>query len=183
MPKTNIDYTKTIIYKIVCDDLSVTDLYIGSTTDFIKRKNSHKSRCNNIINKGHSFKIYQTIRENGGWNNWSMVQIDAYPCNNGNEARARERYWYEQLSAKLNMKNPKRENDKEYYEENKEKIKTNVKKWCEDNKEKRKEYLNDYYQKTKEIRNEKYTCEKCNKEVRYCNKVRHETTLKHLNNL
>jgi hypothetical protein len=24
--------------------------------------------------------VYSTIRENGGWNNWSMVEIEKYPC-------------------------------------------------------------------------------------------------------
>ena len=48
MPKKIIDYSKTIIYKIVCNDLNITDLYIGHTTNFIKRKATHKSNCNNI---------------------------------------------------------------------------------------------------------------------------------------
>ena len=30
------------------------------------------------------------IRENGDWNNWSMIEIEKYPCNDDNEARARE---------------------------------------------------------------------------------------------
>jgi hypothetical protein len=38
MPKTTIDYSKTVIYKIVCNDLDVKDIYIGSTTEFTKRK-------------------------------------------------------------------------------------------------------------------------------------------------
>ena len=39
------------------------------------------------------------IRENEGWNNWSMIEIEKYPCNDKNEACARERYWYELLNA------------------------------------------------------------------------------------
>ena len=42
MPKTAIDYSKTIIYKIVCNDLDITDLYVGHTTDFIRRRHHHK---------------------------------------------------------------------------------------------------------------------------------------------
>ena len=42
MPKKNIDYSKTIIYKIVCKDLAVKDVYVGSTTHFINRKYGHK---------------------------------------------------------------------------------------------------------------------------------------------
>ena len=45
MPKENINYQNTIIYKIVSNDLNVKDFYIGHTTDYRCRKNSHKSRC------------------------------------------------------------------------------------------------------------------------------------------
>ena len=38
MPKTPIDYTKTVIYKIVCLDLDIKDSCVGSTTSFIKRE-------------------------------------------------------------------------------------------------------------------------------------------------
>ena len=45
------DYSKTIIYVIRCLN-NPTLLYVGSTTDFIKRKHSHKSRC-----KSNQFKL------------------------------------------------------------------------------------------------------------------------------
>lgn len=106
MPKKEVDYSKTVIYKIVCNDLTITELYIGSTTNFIKRKTQHKTVCNGKY-KQSEFKVYKTIRDNGGWINWSMIQIEEFPCANGNEARARERYWYEQLQATLNMQKPK----------------------------------------------------------------------------
>jgi predicted GIY-YIG superfamily endonuclease len=47
MPKRIIDYSKTIIYKIVCKDTEIKDVYVGSTTQFTKRKASHKSACHN----------------------------------------------------------------------------------------------------------------------------------------
>ncbi len=47
MPKTKIDYSKTIIYRIVCKDLSITECYVGHTTNFTKRKCQHKNDCNN----------------------------------------------------------------------------------------------------------------------------------------
>jgi hypothetical protein len=150
MPRKEVDYSKTVIYKIVCNDLAITDLYIGSTTDFIKRKNSHKTACTNLNAKSHNIKIYQTIRDNGNWENWTMVQIEEHACANGNEARARERYWYEQLNATLNTQRPnrsKKEYGKDFYENNKDKIseynKTNTdkikerrQKWYELNKDK-----------------------------------------------
>ena len=51
MPKNNINYSNTIIYKIVCIDLNIKDLYIGSTTDSYNRKSNHKSKCNLENNK------------------------------------------------------------------------------------------------------------------------------------
>ena len=56
MPRQNVDYTKTIIYKIVCNDDNFDYLYIGSTTNFTKRKNNHKSCCNNQNNKNSNQK-------------------------------------------------------------------------------------------------------------------------------
>ena len=51
MPKDDIDYSNTIIYKIYCIDKTITDFYIGHTTNVTKRKYYHKSSCNNLDNK------------------------------------------------------------------------------------------------------------------------------------
>ena len=66
-----------------------------------------------LRNKSFNFKVYQTIRKNGGWENWSMVEIEKFSCQDGNEAVSRERHWYEELEAKLNMRVPNR-GQKEY---------------------------------------------------------------------
>ena len=42
MPKNNIDYSKSIIYKIYCKNEGVSDLYVGRTTNFCLRRNQHK---------------------------------------------------------------------------------------------------------------------------------------------
>ena len=46
MPKIPVDYSKTIIYKIQHQDKPEL-LYVGSTTNFTKRKYQHKNSCNN----------------------------------------------------------------------------------------------------------------------------------------
>ena len=104
MPRKDIDYSKCVIYKIVCNDLNINELYIGSTTEFIKRKYTHKYNTNNDNTK--DFKVYEFIRNNGGWDNWSMIEIEKYPCRDGQEARARERYWREQTNSTLNFRVP-----------------------------------------------------------------------------
>jgi hypothetical protein len=99
MPKENIDYSNTIIYKIYCNDDIITDIYVGHTTHFIQRKYQHKLLCNESKNV---LKIYKTIRENGGWDNWNMVEIAKYNCNDSTEARIKEQLHYEELHASLN---------------------------------------------------------------------------------
>ena len=102
MPKVAIDFSKTVMYKIVCKDLNIKDLYVGHTVNFRQRKHDHRRHCQSEKGEKYNFKIYQYIRANGGWNNWEMVEIEKYSCNDSNEAKARERYWYEQLEATLN---------------------------------------------------------------------------------
>lgn len=104
MPKKPIDYSKTIIYKLCSLDQNIKDIYVGQTTDFNRRKSSHKQKCNNEKTKEHNFKVYQFIRANGGWDNWNMIQIEEYPCNNRREADARETYWMKELNSTLNSR-------------------------------------------------------------------------------
>jgi len=134
MPKQEMNYSNTIIYKIVCKDLSITDVYVGHTINFRVRKNKHKASCINETNKSHNLKLYQTIRVNGNWDNWDMIEIEKYSCNDVNEAKARERYWYEILNANLNMNYPVR-TKKEYAESNKQKLNEYYKQYREENKD------------------------------------------------
>lgn len=91
MPVKPIDYSKTHFYKIVCKDLSITDCYVGHTAQWTKRKCEHKRRCCNPQHEKHHYKVYQYIRENGGWENWDMILIDTLPFDNNLQARAKER--------------------------------------------------------------------------------------------
>ena len=97
-----IDYSNTIIYKLVPNDLNLDLIYIGSTTNFRARKFTHKNFCNNINSKAYNRKVYKMIRDNGGWNQWSMIEIEKYPCADSNECRKRERELMEQFNANLN---------------------------------------------------------------------------------
>ena len=102
MPRLAIDYSNTIIYKIVCKDLNIKDLYVGHTTDFKRRKTEHKKITSQSSGKSYKLKLYEMIRTNGGWDNWDMIEIEKYNCADGNEARSKERYWLEFLNAALN---------------------------------------------------------------------------------
>lgn len=136
MPKIPIDYSKTIIYKLVCKDPAVTDLYVERTTNFVKRKNLHKSVCQNSKSNSHNFYVYQFIRKNGGFNNWDMIKVKRVNCKDKLEASKRERYWFEKLGATLNKNIPSRTmseyNDK-YKKDNCEKTRewNHIKTQCE----------------------------------------------------
>ena len=174
MPKAPMDYSKTIIYKIVCNDLSIKDCYVGHTTDMTKRKWAHKTACNNEKDKKHNLKIYQIIRENGGWENWDMVLVEKFPCNDKYEACKRERDVYEKLDAKMNMVRPYLTQE-EYKEENKQ----NYKKYHEEHKAEIKEYYKQYYQERKaEKPKEKIECEYCAKRLLKCNMLCHHKICK-----
>ena len=132
MPRLPINYNNTVMYKIVCNDLNIKDLYIGHTCDFVRRKSKHKYSCTNENSPDYNYKVYVVIRKNRGWNNWSMVEIEKYPCVDANEARTRERYWYELLHPNLNGQCPGRtrnETIKSYTENNKENVQESKKKY------------------------------------------------------
>ena len=103
MPKIPIDYSNTVIYKLVCKDVNITEIYVGHTTNLVKRKYCHKYDCYNPNRKNHNSNLYTFIRDNGGFEYWDSIVIEQYPCNNVMEACERERYWIEKLNASLNM--------------------------------------------------------------------------------
>jgi hypothetical protein len=51
MPRKAIDYSRSCIYKISCLDAEIEDVYIGSTTNLVKRRNRHKNACNDPKSK------------------------------------------------------------------------------------------------------------------------------------
>jgi hypothetical protein len=175
MPLTKIDYSNTIIYKLCCKDLSISEVYIGHTTDFRRRKNCHKSKCNNEKNRDYDLKVYQFIRENGNWDNWNMIEVERFEAIDGNDAKKRERYWIEELKANLNSNIPTR-TQKEWsiqYENNRK----------ESIKEYKNEKAKEYYQKNKETiaekEKEKVRCE-CGCEIRKSDIAKHRKTKKHI---
>jgi len=155
MPRKPTDYSNCIIYKIVCKDLTIPDCYVGHTTNFIKRKNYHKSS----MNKGTNMNcyVYSFIRDNGGWDNWEMIEIEKNKCVDGNEARTRERYWCEELNATLNKRNPIISNEERRLNniktatfsisKNKDKVAEYQKEYRNKNKEKLNEYMRQYRNK------------------------------------
>jgi hypothetical protein len=106
MPKTEIDYSNTVIYKITCKDPLVTDVYVGHTTNFVQRKHGHKQSCINEKSCNYNCKLYKAIRANGGWDNWVMEIVAFFNCNDHYEARIKEQEYFTSLNATLNSLEP-----------------------------------------------------------------------------
>ena len=115
--------------------------------------------------------MYKFIRNNNGWDNFTMVEIEKFPCTDGNEARSRERYWYELLNTSLNSFKPiriKGEYYTQYAQNNRDKVNTNA--------------INHYNKHRDEInskRNTVCTCS-CGSDYNVSSKTRHLKTKKHL---
>jgi uncharacterized protein YeaO (DUF488 family) len=161
MPKTPMDYSKCCIYKIEHIE-NESLVYVGHSTNFNKRKGQHKSNCKNENDKKFNFKLYQMIRDNGGFDRFKMIEVEKYPCKDKREAERREDEVMKELKASMNTiksfttdeerKEYHKDYHKEYYENNKEQIKEKEKK--------------------------KVTCQ-CGCEINKHHKARHERTKKH----
>jgi hypothetical protein len=122
MPKTPMDYSKCCIYKI--EHFENNNLvYVGHTTNFSKRKGSHKSICKNENNKNYNLKVYQMIRDNGGFDRFKMIEVEKYPCKDKREAERREYEVMKELKANMNAiksfltEEERKEYNKEYFKE------------------------------------------------------------------
>jgi len=189
-----VNYGNGLIYKLCCNDTNIKEEYVGSTVDFTERKRCHKKSCNNVNGKIYNLKVYQFIRENGGFENWSMVLIEKYPCNDILELKSRERYFIELLKSRLNCCIPTRtkkewrndnketikEKDKVYREGHKETIKERDKVYREEHKETIKEYYEEHKEEILERQNERVVCE-CGCESSRSNLPRHRQSQKHIN--
>ena len=154
------DYSKTIIYKIQHQDKPEL-IYIGHTTNFNKRKYEHKRVSNNLKTDRDHYKLYQTIRENGGWIEFKMIQVKEFPCQNKREACLEEDRVMLELKANLNKYRAKDFNRDEWYENNKEKLTEHKHNYYKENKEYLQEKQKEWREKNKEKINEKCVCELC----------------------
>ena len=155
------------VYKLYHEDYP--EFYIGSTKDLKERKYCHKSRCNNENSPKYNYKVYQYIRDHGGYNSWNYEILEHIRNSiNVYELRNVERKYIKELKPSLNCEIPNR-TKKEYYNDNIEYYKEYSKQYRENNRE--------YF---KEYKNEKFSCE-CGGKYTTVNKVRHMKSRKHQN--
>ena len=155
-----VDYSKCVIYKIQHQSKDEL-LYVGSTTHFGNRKTQHKSKCHNPNDKQYKQRLYQTIRDNGGWDEFNMVIVKEFPCDNKRQAEAEEDKCIREMKSSLNMrkayitKEEKQEYFKKYnnlfYQQNREQILEQRKENNKYNIDRRREYNKEYEERNKEI--------------------------------
>ncbi len=125
------------------------------------RKNQHKTRCNNENDKGYNTYVYKFIRNNGGWNNWQIIELETIECESKKNSLKIERKYIEDLHAELNKEIPSQTMEEwkiknkekiscwfqDYYQNNKEILDKYKKEYNEKNKLKNKEYRHNYWLK------------------------------------
>lgn len=118
---------KYIIYKICCKDPNIKELYVGSTSSYARRIQSHKTAVINPSNMAHNYPVYKVIRENGGWDNWEHSIIEEIENTNKTDVRIREEQLTKELGATLNTWKAHRtfEEAKKYFSKGSEWYKVN----------------------------------------------------------
>ena len=138
------------VYKITVGELGI---YIGSAKDFNERLKTH-----NEVAETSNIKLYKAIRENGG--KFVMTKLHDFEYENDVELRIEERRVYDSLSPNLNtyrphiteeeLKEHKKEYQRQYRIENPDKIKEQQKQYRIHNKEQLKQYAIDNKEHKKE---------------------------------
>jgi len=161
-----MDYKNGKIYRVICS--ATGRQYIGSTcSTLVKRLYNHKRKYNECMTKDFiEPKIFL---------------IEDFPCDRKEQLLSRERFHIESNDC-VNKVIPTR-TIKEYYEQNKKKIKEDHELWKKKNKLKIKEYHKQYRQDNKETiskkEKEKFNCE-CGGKYTHVHKSTHLKTEKHI---
>lgn len=104
------NYDQTVMYKLTCNDMRIKREFYGSTTDFTSKMANLKQDCTDPHSHRYNDRMFNYIRSTGHWENWSMQEIDEYPCESIQPVKTRiwshivqmeskpqkkERYWKE----------------------------------------------------------------------------------------
>jgi hypothetical protein len=144
-------YFNSKIYKIVCNITG--DIYIGSSYDTLEvRLGQHKYNYKRFMECGYHFISSFKIIEK---QDYTIELICSYPCENNTELRKEEQRHID-MNECVNIKRAyiseedRLDNMKEYYQDNKDKVKECRKKYQSKNKDKIKETKKIYYTENKD---------------------------------
>ena len=94
---------EVIIYQILSNDQTITDSYVGRTTQSIEERwYQHKKTGNTPTYKYHNKLLYEFIRNNGGFDQWRIIELEKCICKNKFEMREKEQSWIDTKGATLN---------------------------------------------------------------------------------
>lgn len=96
------NYSNTKIYMLYNNDRDISDIYIGYSTNIKDRMCVHRRCCNNPKNKSYTTRMYNFIRNNGGWEKWSYIIIEELNCSSKKEAEKKEEFWIKYYNPSLN---------------------------------------------------------------------------------
>ena len=147
------------MYKILPKNAALEYCYIGHTNNFAFRKQQHRVPCIDTSHSKAHIKLYETIRNNGGWDEWEMIELEKFCDKTKLEARIREQELIIEHNANLNMlsayitEDERQANKKAITEkfraENKEYLAEQTKKYKEEHKEVIAEQMKKYREENK----------------------------------
>ena len=134
-----------IIYKIT--DNTNNNIYVGSSKQTLKLREQNHKRLYKSYLKGGSIKGYTSSFEILKNNNYIFEVIEET-----DDLKIREQYWIENIDCinKNNANVDKKQKQKEWYENNKERILEKRKQYAIDNADNYKEYQKNYRDANKE---------------------------------
>ncbi len=98
------DYRNSCVYRFIYNDITY---YVGSTVNYDKRYGEHKCACNNINGIPYNYPLYAFMRNNGGFEEFTMDIIQYYPdCESDLELRILEQHYYDIYNPSLNTIRP-----------------------------------------------------------------------------
>jgi hypothetical protein len=119
-----VNYKLSKLYRLYSAETN--EIYVGSTTKprLSQRIGGHRSGYRGwVAGKQHYISSYELMK----YDDVKIGLLEAYPCNNIDELRAREQYWIDKFKTICVNKHTahgfnKRENDKKLYNTNKDRI-------------------------------------------------------------
>ena len=179
MENSENKYKRGKIYKIISNQTN--DVYYGSTVEpyLTNRLSVHRCHYKTWLNGKYN---YTTSFEIVKFEDAKIILIENYPCDTKYELLAREQFYIENNVCVNKHQSLRTESrsvyDKEYYENNKEKISEYKTQYYENNKEKLLQRQKKCQEKNKLKLNEKLNCI-CGGKYTLTHKAKHEKTIKH----
>ena len=139
-----VNYEKGKIYKIVCNKTG--NIYIGSTCEKLSNRLAHHRRTYKYYLNSH--QMYSTSFEILKYDDYSIILIEEINCKTKEQLLARERFYIDSIEC-VNKIKPTRTN-KEWREDNKDKIKQRKQEKAEIIKEQMKQYRQTHKEKIRQ---------------------------------